>query len=192
MTITPQPTDTISTCANPHGPATPHGKLIILASAALVVLVGVVAAIVALTHPGPSAHGTLRPLAGTGAGTLTLSLINGAATTNFSGQLSPLGAETGHDALSFVTTGPTTFMYTGTRTFVAADGDKLFSAIKGEGTFSKTAAKSTETDTITGGTGRLAGASGTYTDTVTSVVVSATATSEQSRFTAIARGQIRY
>ena len=193
MTITPQPSDTISTCANPHGPANPHGKLIILASVALVVLIGVVAAVIALMSPArPAAHGTLRALTGTGAGTMTLDLTTGAAAANFSGQLSPLGAETGHDNLAVTVTGPGTFTYTGTRTFVAADGDKVFSAITGTGTFTSKSAKSTETDTITGGTGRLAGASGSYTDTVSSVVVSATSTSQTSRFTAVARGQIRY
>jgi hypothetical protein len=194
MTITPQPSDTISTCANPHGPATPYGKLIILASAALVVLVGVVAAVIALSTPSarPTAHGPLRPLTGTGAGTMTLSLITGAATANFTGQLSTMGAETGHDNLAFTITGPGTFTYSGTRTFAAADGDKVFSDINGTGTFTGTSGKSTETDTITGGTGRFAGATGTYTDTVTTVVVSATPTSQTSRFTAVARGQIRY
>ena len=49
---------------------------------------------------------------------------------------------------------------------MAANGDKVFSAITGKGTFTRTTAHSTETDTITGGTGRFAGASGTYTDTI--------------------------
>jgi hypothetical protein len=192
MTVSSQPSDTVSTCANPTGPAMAHGKLIILAGVALVVLISVVAAVIALTQPArPVAHGTLRSLTGTGAGTMTLSLTTGAATTSFTGQLSPLGAESGHDNLTFTITGPGTFTYTGTRTFVGADGNKLFSAITGAGTYTKTSAKSTETDTITGGTGRFAGASGTYTDTVTSVVVSATPTSQTSRFTAVARGQIR-
>ena len=140
----------------------------------------------------PAAHGTVRPLTGTGTGTLTLNLTTGAATADFSGHPSPLGAETGYDDLTFTLTGPSTFTYTGTRTFVAANGDKLFSNITGKGTLTRTTATSTETDTITGGTGRFAGASGTYTNTVSSVVVSATSTSQTSRFTAAAHGQIRY
>jgi hypothetical protein len=36
---------------------------------------------------------------------------------------------------------------------VAANGDKLFSAITGKGTLTRTTAHSTETDAITGGTG---------------------------------------
>jgi hypothetical protein len=189
MTVRSQPSDTVSTCANPTGPATPHGKLIILVGVALVVLVSVAAAVIALTRP--AAHLTFRPLTGTGAGTMTLSLTTGMATTNFAGQLSPLGADTGHDNLAFTITGPGTFTYTGTRTFVGAGGNKLFSTVTGEGTYTKTSARSTETDTITGGTGRFTGATGTYTDTITSVVVSATSTSQTSHVTAVAHGQIR-
>jgi hypothetical protein len=173
---------------------TPRRRLIIiLASAVLALLAGVVLTVTALSRPAaPAAHGTARPLTGTGMGTTTLDLLTGAATADFTGHLSPLGAETGSDNLTFTLTGPSTFTYTGTRTFVAANGDKLFSAITGNGTFTRTAAKSTETDTITGGTGRFAGADGTYTDAVSSVVVSATATWQTSRFTAVAQGQVRY
>ena len=173
---------------------TPRRRIIILASVVLALLAGVVAfAVTALSPPAaPAAHGTVRPLTGTGTGTLTLNLTTGAATADFSGHLSPLGAETGYDDLTFTLTGPSTFTYTGTRTFVAANGDKLFSNITGKGTLTRTTATSTETDTITSGTGRFAGASGTYTDTVSSVVVSATSTSQTSRFTAAAHGQIRY
>ena len=89
-------------------------------------------------------------------------------------------------------TGPGTFTYTGTRTFVAANGDEVFSAITGRGTFTRTTAHTTETDTITGGTGRLAGASGTHRDTASFVVGSVTGPVETSRFTAAVQGQIRY
>ncbi len=135
---------------------------------------------------------TAQPLSGTGTGTLTLSLTTGAATADFTGHLSPLGAETGHDNLQFTLTGASTYTYTGTRTFVAANGDKLFSNITGKGTFTSTTTHSTETDTITGGTGRFAGATGTYTETISAVVVSTTATTQVSRVTAAAHGQILY
>jgi hypothetical protein len=192
---TKQPLSTASlpTAAATAKARTPRRTLIILASVALVLLVGVVLAVTALSRPGaPAAHGTAQPLTGTGTGTMTLNLTTGAATAYFSGHLSPLGAETGYDNLTFTLTGPSTFSYTGTRTFVAANGGKVFSAITGKGTLTRTTAKSTETDTITGGTGRFAGASGTYTETVSSVVVSATSTSQTSRVTGAARGQIRY
>ncbi len=173
---------------------TPRRRIIILASVVLALLAGVVAfAVTALSPPAaPAAHGTVRPLTGTATGTLTLNLTTGAATADFTGHLSPLGAETGYDKLMFTPTGPSTFTYTGTRIFVAANGDKVFSAITGKGTFTRTAAHSTETDTVTGGTGRFAGASGTYTDTISTVVVSATSTSQTSRVAAAAQGQIRY
>jgi hypothetical protein len=172
---------------------TPRRRIIILASVVLAVLAGVAAAVTALIpSSAPAAHVTARPLTGTGAGTMTLNLATGAATAEFTGHLSPLGAETGRDNDTVTLTGPDTFTYTGTRIFVAANGDKLFSAITGTGTFTRTTAHSTETDTITGGTGPFARARGTYTDTISSVVVSATATSQTSRFTAAAQGQIRY
>jgi hypothetical protein len=196
MTIN-QPADTAAAPPNAAGDrtSTPRRRIIILASVVVfVLLAGVVAfAVTALSPSGaPAAHGTVRPLTGTGTGTMTLNLTTGAATSDFTGHLSPLGADTGYDNLTFTLTGPSTFTYTGTRTFVAANGNKLFSAITGRGTFTSTAAHSIETDTITGGTGHFAGASGTYTDTISTVVISATSASQTSHVTAVARGQIRY
>jgi len=172
----------------------PRRRIIILASVVLVLLAGVVAFVVTALSPSaaPAAHGPLRPFTGTGTGTMTLDLRTGEATSEFTGHLSVLGADTGSDDLTFTLTGPSTFTYTGTRTFVAANGDKVFSDITGKGTFTRTTAKSMETDMIKGGTGRFAGASGTYTDTISSVVVSVTSTSQTSHVTAIADGQIRY
>jgi hypothetical protein len=187
-----------STAAVPPAAATaaagtPRRRLTLLAGVVLVLIAGVVLAVTALIpSAAPAAHGAVRPLTGTGTGTLALNLTTGAATADFTGHLSPLGADTGHDNLTFTLTGPSTFSYTGTRTFVAANGNKVFSAITGKGTLTRTTAHSTETDTITGGTGRFAGASGTYTDTISSVVISATSTSQTSRVTADAHGQIRY
>jgi hypothetical protein len=187
-----------STAAVPPAAATAAAgtlrrRLILLAGVVLVPLAGLVLAITALTRPAaPAAHGAPRPLAGTGTGTMALNLLTGAATSDFTGHLSPLRADTGHDDLTFTITGASTFSYTGTRTFVAANGDELFSAITGSGTLTRTTAHSTETDTITGGTGRFAGASGTYKDTISSVVVSVSADWQTSRVTAVAHGQIRY
>ena len=194
MTIN-QPADTAAAApvATTGRAGTPRRRIIILASVVLVLIAGVVLAVTALIpSAAPAARGTVRPFTGTGTGTLTLNLTTGAATADFTGHLSPLGAETGDDNLIFTPTGPSTFTYTGTRTLVAANGDKVFSAISGKGTFTRTAARSTETDTIAGGTGRFAGASGTYTDTISTVVVSTTSTSQISRVTAAAKGQIRY
>jgi hypothetical protein len=193
---TNQPADTVTappdTAAGTAG--TPRRTIIILASVILVLLAGVIAFAITVLSPSapPTVHGAVRPLTGGGTGTLTLNLLTGAATSEFSGHLSAMGAETGYDNLAFTPTGSGTFTYTGTRTFVAADGDKLFSAITGKGTFTRTAAHSTESDTITGGTGRFAGASGTYTDVISSVVVSVTGSTQTSHVTAVAHGQIRY
>jgi hypothetical protein len=188
---------TASTAAAPPAATARTGKprrrLITLSSVALILLAGVVLAVTALTRPAaPAAHGIARPLSGTGTGTMTLNLLTGAATADFTGHLVPLGAETGFDNLTFTVTGASTFSYTGTRTFVAANGDKVFSAVTGKGTFTRTTGQSTETDAITGGTGRFAGVSGTYTDMISSVVVSSAAGWQTSHITATAHGQIRY
>ena len=187
-----------STAAAPPAATARAGKprrrlIILLSSVALVLLAGAALTVTALIRPAPpAAHGTARPLAGTGTGTMTLNLLTGAATADFTGHLAPLGADTGHDNLTFTVTGPSTFSYTGTRTFVAANGDKVFSAVTGTGTLSRTTAKSNETDTITGGTGRFAGATGTYEDTISSVLISSTTGWQTSRVSATAHGQIRY
>ncbi len=161
-------------------------RLVFLAS--LVLAVAATSPSVALA----AAHGTDRPLKGTGTGTGTLNLVTGAETANFSGHLSHLGADTGHEDLALTLTSASTFTYTGTRTIVAANGDELFSAVTGAGTFTPGTAESTETDTITGGTGRFAGASGMYTDTISLVVVAVMGTIETFRFTAALKGQISY
>jgi hypothetical protein len=184
---------------------TPQRKLILPASVVLVLLASALGACssssstatslnssTTTASAAPTAHGTSRPLTGTATGTATLNLTTGAATSHFTGHLSPLGPETGQDNLTFTLTGGSTFTYTGKRTFVATNGDKLFSAINGSGTFTSTASHSTETDTITGGTGRYAGASGTYKDTISSVVVSTTSTNQTSRVTAAAQGDVSY
>lgn len=140
-----------------------------------------------------AANGTDRPLTGAGTGTTTLNLATLAAAAEATGHISHLGAFTGHFDAVFTITGASTFTYTGTGTDVAANGDELFSTVRGSGTLtSPTTAESTETDTITGGTGRFAGASGMYTETISSVIVSITATTETSRFTAALKGQISY
>ena len=168
-------------------------RLIILASVVLaIVLAGVLLAVTALSAAAPAAHGTTRPLTGTGTGTMTLDLINGAATADFTGHLSPWEPTPATTTSRSPSPAPAPSAYTGTRIFVAANGDKVFSAITGTGTSPAPPPHGAEADTITGGTGRFAGASGTYPDTISFVVVSSTATSQTSRVTAAARGQLRY
>ena len=80
-----------------------------------------------------AAKGTDHPLRGTSAGTLTASLVTGAATSSFTGHVCPLGAITGGDVVTFTVTGPTTFTYTGTDTLLAANGNEVFSTLTGSG-----------------------------------------------------------
>jgi hypothetical protein len=164
----------------------PLRRLTFLAS--LVLAVATVSPSAALA----AANGTDRPLAGTASGTTTLTLATLAATAEGTGHIVHLGAFTGHFAAVFTITGASTFTYTGTGTEVAANGDELFLTLAGSGTSTPAGSESTETDTITGGTGRFAGASGMYTETISSVIVSVTATTETSRFTAALQGQISY
>ena len=81
----------------------------------------------------------------------------------------------------------------GSATLVAANGDELFETVTGSGAFtSATTSVSTFVVTITGGTGRFADVSGTYTDTVSSVASSQTPTSTTTHDTATEHGQISY
>jgi hypothetical protein len=138
-----------------------------------------------------AANGTDRPLKGTVSNTTTVSLVTGAATSVESGHLSHLGAFTGNGDLTFSLVGPNGFSFTGTGTLVAANGDELFTATVGSGTFGPPI-ETTSFNTITGGTGRFAGASGTYTATSSPVVVSITATSETTHATSTWKGKISY
>jgi hypothetical protein len=76
---------------------------------------------------------------------------------------------------------------------VAANGDEVFSTFTGSGVFtSATTIESTQVNTITGGTGRFADASGTFTVTISSVVVSSSAASDTTDNTDTWNGQISY
>lgn len=160
----------------------------------LIFLATVVLAVVGLSPSAAlaAANGTSRPLTGTATGTSTVNLLTGATTVDATGHLSHLGAVTGHFDLTTIPTSTNTFTAAGTGTDVAANGDKLFLSLTAAGTFTPTTAEATNKLTITGGTGRFAGASGMSTETVSLVVVSVTATSQTSRFTATFEGQISY
>ena len=132
----------------------------------LILISGLVLAVVAMSPAAAmgAASGNQRPLTGTITSTTTISLITGAASNASSGQLPHLGAVTGSSDEQFVLVPPNGFTWTGTGTIVAANGDKLFTTISGVGTFGPPL-QSTRVDTITGGTGRFADASGTFTYT---------------------------
>ena len=125
-------------------------------------LSGLVLAVVAMSPAAAmgAAKGTDRPLKGTTTSTTTVNLITGAGTSVSSGHLSHLGAVTGSQNAQFALVGPNGFSFTGTGTTVAANGDKLFTTVSGAGTLGPPV-QSTAVNTITGGTGRFADASGT-------------------------------
>jgi len=90
-----------------------------------------------------------------------------------------MGKSTIAPSYTITPTGPNTFSIQGTSTIVAANGDTLFTTFTGTGESSGAFAVgqtsvATLAVTITGGTGRFAGASGAYTQTVSSEVLSIT------------------
>ena len=160
----------------------------------LALISGLVLGFVAMSPAGAmgAAKGTNRPLTGTLTTTTTISLITGAASNVSSGQLSQLGAVTGTSDEQFVNVPFTNeFTWTGTGTIVAANGDKLFTTISGTGTYGPPV-QSTRVDTITGGTGRFADASGTFTYTTISASQSIVGSTETTVNNASIKGTINY
>jgi hypothetical protein len=136
-----------------------------------------------------AAGGVDRPLRGTESGTTTLNLGTGAATAEFTGYLSHLGAFIGHSNVTVTFTGPSSFSAVGTGTLVAANGDELLFNVIWAGTFTSTTIETTVVRTITGGTGRFAGATGTMTAMLSSTYSAATAVSHD---TGTTEGVISY
>jgi hypothetical protein len=125
-------------------------------------------ALVVLSPAASSAAATLqRPVIGLGQGTQTINLLTGAGTGANHGFLLGIGYFTGSGTSTFALTGPNTYSVTGTGTLLTANGE-VFLASSGTGTLpgttsGSTSQTSTTVDTITGGTGRFAGASGQLT-----------------------------
>jgi hypothetical protein len=95
--------------------------------------------------------------------------------SEFSGQLSVLGRFTGTSDGLFVPEGgvsPFPFTIAATVTLVAADGSELFGLLSGTGVNTGGATNGTNAVRITGGTGRFVGASGSYTESENTVIVS--------------------
>jgi hypothetical protein len=159
----------------------------------LTLISGLVLAFVAMSPAAAmgAANGTNRPLTGTLTTTTTINLITGAASNVGSGQLSHLGMVTGSSDEQFALVGPNGFSWTGTGTIVAANGDKLFTTISGVGTFGPPL-QSTRIDTITGGTGRFADASGAFTYTSVSGSQSIVGSIETTINNATIKGTISY
>jgi len=110
--------------------------------------------------------GTDRPLKGSSVSTSTVDLATGTGTSDGTSSLAHFGTTTFHNDFTISLAGDV-FTLTGTDTEVAANGDELFSTFTVTGRLST--GRSTGVFTITGGTGRFADASGTFTIAATSV-----------------------
>lgn len=173
-------------------------RLVVFSTLVAVVVVIVPAAALAGAHGagrGPKPHrppkAIDRPLRGRSTGFNSVNLQTGAATYESSGHLSHLGAvtNTGVQTISFM--GNSTIRFTGTGTTVAANGDELFATFSGTATVTSSAAATT-VNTITGGTGRFAGATGTFIVTSVSKPISTVGPIETFATSATTEGYISY
>jgi hypothetical protein len=162
-------------------------KLFILTSVLPLLLVAPCAA---LAKPG----GADRPLTGSGSSTERVNVVTGVASAEGTAHLSHLGKTTLTSNFVAVATGPTTRTAHGTTTFVAANGDTLTSTFDatGETNASGTEQEVTGVFAITGGTGRFAGATGTFTARLHEEVASISGTTATLNQTFTVEGKISY
>lgn len=142
-----------------------------------------------------AAGGANLPLCGSSKGVTSVDISTTPSPTTFvsSGHLSHLGAVTATGDELFTPLGlPPVIPYaiTGTETLVAANGDELFGTVNGTGVNNSGATSGTNAVTITGGTGRFADASGSYTETYTGEVTSQIGTIVSGPVTTTIRGHI--
>ena len=163
----------------------------------LIFLSSLVLAVAALSPAAAlgAAKGTDRPLKGTVTATTHDNLATQTSTIDGTFLFTHLGKGTFHEYTTSSTQTGNTFTYTATETYVAANGDKLFATVAATGTF--TPFQDTTVETITGGTGRFAGASGTFTTARVGVIVSVVfvpgvGVIVTDTFTGTAVGQISY
>ena len=168
----------------------------------LCVLSSLVVAVAALSAchlpPPPPVH----PVEGTTTATATINTATGTGTVDGTFRFTHLGNGTFHNDLTSFTVTGNTFTFTGTATFVVtdddkadgdkADGDKVFTTNAGTGTVTSTGSESTNVHTITGGTGRFADASGTFTITNVGVTVSTVGSIVTQTLTGTVVGQISF
>ncbi len=156
----------------------------------LIFLSSLVLAVAALSPAAAlgAAKGTDRPLKGTvtAATRDNLATLTGEVDGTF--LFTHLGKGTFHEDITFNFTGYPAFTYTGTGTFVAANGDKLFATVAG----TNRPFELTLVSTITGGTGRFADASGTFTTHEHGVFGSQVGVIQRNTFTGTTEGQISY
>jgi hypothetical protein len=146
-----------------------------------------------------AAGGTNLPLKGTSTGTTTVdtsAFLSLPTHSVFSGQMTQLGGFTGTGDGLFMPGGgpaaPFPFTVTGTETLRAADGSELFGSLAGSGENTGVATEGTNLVTITGGTGRFADASGSYTETESTVFVSVVGSIITVNTTTSIQGEISY
>jgi len=137
-------------------------------------------------------QGTARPLKGTSTGTAVVDTFTGTGTVDGTFRFTQLGMGTSHTELTGFTSTGNTFVFGGNATFVAANGDKVFTTIAGTGTSTSTGSEVTTVDTITGGTGRFTNASGTFTVTTVGVTVSTVGSIVTQTLNATVQGQISF
>ena len=141
--------------------------------AGLVLALGVLAPATALGKAG----GTDRPAQGSGSGTTVLEIPSLAFVTDGTATVSHLGQTTVHIDGQVTPTGPSTFTIAGPITLTAANGDQVFGDFSGSGTnVASGGSTGTTATTITGGTGRFTGASGSVSGPFTQTPISTSAT----------------
>ena len=138
-----------------------------------------------------AAKGTDRPMSGTLTATAHDNLATQTSTIDGTFLFTHLGKGTFHEDATLTSVTGNTFTLTGTATYVAANGDKLFATITVTGTFTGSDVVTT-VSTITGGTGRFADASGTFTTHERVVFVSIVGSILSNTFTGTTEGQISY
>jgi len=141
--------------------------------AGLILAVGVLAPAGALGKAG----GTDRPIKDTESGITALDLGSLTFSTDATGNTSHLGRTTTHLDAALTLTGPDTFTLAGSGTIVAANGSELFVTFTGSGTLEASGNTGGPVVlTITGGTGRFDGASGSLAGSYSQVLESMNAT----------------
>jgi hypothetical protein len=131
--------------------------------------VGLVAAFAVSLASVVSAVAAETPFKGTANAVETSVVVfpNASVTRDGTGTATYLGKYTSHATFQV---NLTTFFGTGTATFTAANGDTLSTSVVGQGTSNTvppTVLSIVEVYTITGGTGRFAGATGSFTQELT-------------------------
>ena len=143
----------------------------------LLVLISVLALVVVAPEVAAAkAGGTDRPWKGSLSGPVTIdtSTVPFQATSEGTGTVAHLGKVTYRVDFTITPEADGTFTLAGTVEFVAANGDQVFTAFTGSAQPTGPVAGTTATTnaTITGGTGRFEGASGSITSTVVTQITS--------------------